>query len=127
MKRVLSFLKPQTGRTAVQIFLKFTATLVELFLPWILEHIIDVVAPTGQKTQLVLWGGLMLLCALAAFFGAVIANRMAAKIAAEFTRSLRRTQALIKSASTPATSARWTASRQSRTNAARRTSRSASA
>ncbi len=91
MKRVLSFLKPQTGRTAVQIFLKFTATLVELFLPWILEHIIDVVAPTGQKTQLVLWGGLMLLCALAAFFGAVIANRMAAKIAAEFTRSLRRT------------------------------------
>lgn len=91
MKRVLSFLRPQTGRTALQIVLKFTATLTELFLPWILEHIIDVIAPTQDRGQLALWGVLMLLCAGAAFSGAVAANRMAAKIAANFTRALRYT------------------------------------
>ena len=89
MKRVLSYLRPQAGRTALQIVIKFTATLLELFLPWILEHIIDDVAPTGDQKQLLLWGALMVLCALSVFGGAVIANRMAAKIAANFTRSLR--------------------------------------
>ena len=91
MKRVLSFLKPQAIRTSAQIVLKFLATLTELFLPWILEHIIDVIAPTGDKRQLALWGFLMLLCAGAAYIGAVTANRMAAGIAARFTRSLRHT------------------------------------
>lgn len=90
MKRVLSYLRPQTGRTVLQIFIKFFATLLELFLPWILEHIIDVVAPTGNRVHLVLWGALMIVCAVAAFSGAVIANRMAAKIAAVFTRVLRK-------------------------------------
>jgi ATP-binding cassette subfamily B protein len=89
MKRVLSYLRPQAGRTALQIVIKFTATLLELFLPWILEHIIDDVVPTGDQKQLLLWGALMVLCALSVFGGAVIANRMAAKIAANFTRSLR--------------------------------------
>ena len=89
MKQVLSYLRPQAGRTVLQVVIKFTATLLELFLPWILEHIIDEVAPTGDKRQLLLWGALMALCALSVFGGAVIANRMAAKIASNFTRSLR--------------------------------------
>ena len=89
MKRVLSFLRPQAGRTVLQIGIKFTATILELILPWILEHIIDEVAPTGDKRQLLLWGSLMVLCALSVFLGAMVANRMAAKIAANFTRSLR--------------------------------------
>ena len=89
MKRVLSFLRPQAGRAVLQITIKFTATLLELFLPWILEHIIDDVAPTGDRGQLLLWGVLMVLCGLSVFGGAVTANRMAAKIAANFTRSLR--------------------------------------
>ncbi len=91
MKRVLSFLRPQTGRTALQIGIKFGSTLLELFLPWILEHIIDDIAPTGDRRQLLLWGALMLFCALAVFLSAAIANRMATKIAADFTRSLRHT------------------------------------
>ena len=91
MKRVLSFLRPQAGRTSLQVGIKFGSTLLELFLPWILEHIIDDIAPTGDRRQLLLWGALMLFCALAVFFSAATANRMATKIAADFTRSLRRT------------------------------------
>ena len=89
MKRVLAFLRPQTGRTALQVGIKFGSTLLELFLPWILEHIIDDIAPTGDRHQLLLWGVLMFLCALAVFFSAAAANRMATKIAATFTRALR--------------------------------------
>ena len=48
-----------------------------------MEHIIDEVAPTGDKRQLLLWGSLMVLCALSVFLGAMVANRMAAKIAAK--------------------------------------------
>ena len=91
MKRVLSFLRPQAGRTALQVGIKFTSTLLELFLPWILEHIIDDIAPTGDRRQLLLWGALMLFCALFVFLTAVVANRMATGIAADFTRSLRHT------------------------------------
>lgn len=89
MKRVLAFLRPQAGWTALQVGIKFGSTLLELFLPWILEHIIDDIAPTGDRRQLLLWGALMLLCALAVFFSAAAANRMATKIAATFTRALR--------------------------------------
>lgn len=89
MKKVLSFLRPQTGRTVLQISIKFLSTLLELFLPWILEYIIDDIAPTGDIRQLVIWGVLMLLCAASVYLSAVIANRMASKIAANFTRSLR--------------------------------------
>lgn len=91
MKKVLSFLRPQTGRTVLQITIKFISTLLELFLPWILEYIIDDIAPTGDVKQLIVWGILMLLCAAAVYVSAVVANRMASKIAANFTRSLRHT------------------------------------
>lgn len=90
MKKVLSYLRPQAFRTVCQILLKFTATLIELFLPWILEHIIDVVAPTKDTVQVALWGTGMLICAGLAFFGAATANRMAAGIAARFIRELRK-------------------------------------
>lgn len=89
MKRVLTFLRPQARRTALQVGIKFGSTLLELFLPWILEHIIDDIAPTGDRRQLLLWGALMLLCAMAVFFSAATANRMATRIAATFTRALR--------------------------------------
>ena len=91
MRRVLSFLRPQAGRTVLQVFIKFMSTLLELALPWILEYIIDDVAPTGDLRQLLIWGALMLFCAVSVFISAVIANRMAAGIAAGFTRSLRHT------------------------------------
>lgn len=103
MKRVLSYLRPQAWKTVFQIALKFSATLVELLLPWILEHIIDVIAPTQDRSLLTLWGAGMLVCAAAAFAGAAIANRMAATIAAEFTRSLR--SALFRKAETLPSSA----------------------
>ncbi|MBQ9923779.1 MAG: ABC transporter ATP-binding protein, partial [Clostridia bacterium] len=80
---------PQARRTALQVGIKFGSTLLELFLPWILEHIIDDIAPTGDRRQLLLWGALMLLCAMAVFFSAATANRMATRIAATFTRALR--------------------------------------
>ncbi len=90
MKKVLSYLRPQAFRTVFQILLKFSATLIELFLPWILEHIIDVVAPTKNTAQVAFWGTGMLLCAGLALLGAATANRMAAGIAARFIRELRK-------------------------------------
>lgn len=47
--------------------MKLLATISELLLPYILEHLIDQVVPRQQLGQIFLWGALMVLCALATY------------------------------------------------------------
>ncbi len=68
---------------------KFTGTIVELALPMILSFMIDDVVPTGNKTAIYLWGGVMLACTVIALVGNITANRMAARVARNTTEKLR--------------------------------------
>ena len=90
MKLIFRYLKPLRLSMTFGLSIKVLATLMELALPYILAHILDVVAP-GAKTvwAVLLWGGIMLLCALGAFIGNVIANRNAAKVARDASRCIR--------------------------------------
>ena len=54
MKRIGGYLKPYIAAIALGLSCKFIGTIAELFLPWILSHMIDVVAPTDEITLLVL-------------------------------------------------------------------------
>jgi len=63
------------GAVAVCIFIKLIGTLSELLLPYILEYIIDDVAPLGDLRLAVLWGMLMFAAALACRQLNVAANR----------------------------------------------------
>lgn len=56
-------------------FLKLLATLSELMIPYILEHIIDEVVPLGQLGPVVFWGLLMILTAVVTRQLNVSANR----------------------------------------------------
>ena len=89
MRRIFAYLKPYAGRMALGFAIKFVGTVMDLALPWILAHMIDVVVPAGERTQIFIWGALMALCAGIALAGNVIANRRASAVARDVTRTLR--------------------------------------
>lgn len=89
MKLLLKYLKPYRGFIALALTIKVLATLVELAIPYILSHILDVAVPAGSIPPILLWGCVMVSCALLALLGNITANRMAAKIARNTTHKIR--------------------------------------
>lgn len=90
MKLLLKYLRPYSKRMAVGFTIKVLGTVVELFLPLILTHILGVVVLRKSVPQILLWGALMVLCALSACVMNIIANRMAAKVSRNFSEHIRR-------------------------------------
>lgn len=89
MKRIMDFLRPLYRRIAWGLAIKFVGTISELFLPWILSHLIDDVIPLRRTDLIFAWGGGMLACCVACVAGNVIANRNAAAVARDSTRAIR--------------------------------------
>ena len=90
MKKVLThYLRPCYARMALGFVIKFTGTIFDLLLPWLLAYIIDDVAPTGDRRSIALCALAMVLCAFGALSFTVIANRMASAVARDTTRAIR--------------------------------------
>lgn len=68
---------------------KFIGTIMDLLLPLILAHLIDVVVPDKDTKAIVMWGIVMTLISIVAIAGNIIANRMAAKVAMTTTAQIR--------------------------------------
>lgn len=90
MRTVFKYLSPYRWRLAAQMTIKVLATLIELLIPVILTHILRDVIKEEEVRPIVLWGGVMLACAVLACLMNIIANRMAAGIACDFSLVLRR-------------------------------------
>ncbi len=97
MKHLFRYLKPFLGRMSVGLFIKILGTLVELLLPYILGMILDDVvvryigaseAAPGVRAIL-LWGGVMAVCAALALIFNIVANRMAARVARDVATAIR--------------------------------------
>lgn len=90
MKRIITYyLKPYYLRMTVGFFIKFIGTLMDLFLPWTLARMIDVVIPAGKKEEIFLWGIFMFVCSLLAVILSIIANRMASRVASDSIFTIR--------------------------------------
>ena len=90
MKRVITYyLKPYYFRMGAGFTIKFIGSVMDLCIPWILAHIIDVIIPRKNLGQIYLWGGGMILCALIAVSFNVIANRAASRVATLTTQAIR--------------------------------------
>ncbi len=89
MRKLLIYLRPDLGTMSLGIFLKFLGSVVELLIPYVLSTIIDDVVPRKSVPQILLWGGVMLLCAVTALLTNILANRMAAKVARNTTQAVR--------------------------------------
>ena len=82
MTRVLTYyLRPYYLRMCLGFAVKFAGTIMDLCLPWILAHMIDNIIPMNDRQMIFVWGFLMILCAILAWVGNVVANRMASKVA----------------------------------------------
>lgn len=89
MQLILRYLKPYWGRVAYGMSIKLLGTVMDLLIPYILAHIIDTVTPMGEAGRVLLWGGLMIVCSAAALTLNVLANRSAAGVSRDCTRTLR--------------------------------------
>ncbi len=93
MKRAIKYLLVYKERLISGYTVKILGTVVELFIPWIMAKILDEVVPSVKTTKnympLALWGGFMVLLALAARFMNMFANRRAAWTSKEAVKTLR--------------------------------------
>ena len=97
MKRLFAYLKPFMGRMSVGLTIKIAGTLVELALPYILGMILDEIIVNyassgnirGGVRSILLWGGVMAVCAVAALVFNITANRMAAFVAKDVATAIR--------------------------------------
>ncbi|MCD8008438.1 MAG: ABC transporter ATP-binding protein/permease [Clostridiales bacterium] len=90
MKFMLSYLKKYSGMVAACIGIKFVGTILELLLPYVLEYLIDTVAPTKNMRLVALWGGVMLVLTLLVRLTNVTANRISVKSAKSAAYDIRR-------------------------------------
>ncbi|MGI5897393.1 MAG: ABC transporter ATP-binding protein [Oscillospiraceae bacterium] len=89
MKKVFFYLKPYLPRMSVGLLIKFTGTIMDLALPWILSYMIDDIVPLKDVPLILVWGGIMVLCAIVAVVTNIVANRMASWVAQHTTQALR--------------------------------------
>ena len=64
MKLIFRSMGKYKAAIALAVVLKLLGTMAELSIPYILEHIIDVVVPLGDLKTVLLWGGLMFVAAI---------------------------------------------------------------
>lgn len=89
MNKILKYLKPYTRKIVFGLTVKSSATIMELFLPWLLAYVIDSIIPTKQISLVFLYGLFMLISSILALYGNITANRLAAKISSDAIENLR--------------------------------------
>lgn len=89
MKRIFAYLKPYYGRMSVGLFIKFIGTIMDLLLPYVLAYTIDTIVPTKNVSRILLFGGVMIVCAIIAVLTNIVANRMASRVARDTTERIR--------------------------------------
>lgn len=88
-KTVGGYIMPEIPTITVGFIIKFASSVAELFLPSLLSYMVDDIAPEKNVPKMFLFGGLMILCALTALVGNIIANRRASKVASKITQKVR--------------------------------------
>ena len=81
MKFIWSYMRKHIWAIILVLFMKSFSTVLELFLPYILEYMIDTVAPTKDVRLILLWGVIMLTLAILVRFISIGANRGSVRIA----------------------------------------------
>ena len=89
MNKLMKYVKPQLWYIALTMAIKFIGTYAELWIPTIMETMLDDIVPTGNVQKIYSFGGLMLLCAAACLVLNITANRMTAFSSGRITKAIR--------------------------------------
>lgn len=88
-KTFSGYVKPMMPIMTVTFVIKFLGSIAELFLPSLLSYMVDDIAPEKNVKKMILFGAIMLFCALVALICNIIANRRASKTASLITKEIR--------------------------------------
>ena len=89
MKLFVTYLRPLVKRMSLGVSIKFIGSLMDLVIPWILAYIIDNVIPLKNVSLILWWGLAMIASAVVAVVTNIAANRIAAAVARDATKSIR--------------------------------------
>ena len=89
MRDLFRYLSPFKKRMALGLSIKTVGTFMDLVIPYILAHIIDRVAPSGNMKTVMLWGLIMIISSVIAVSFNIIANRMASRVACDTILKIR--------------------------------------
>ena len=89
MGKLMKYVKPQIFYIVLTLAIKFVGTYAELWIPSIMETMLDDIVPTGNMQKIYVYGGLMLLCAVACLVLNITANRMTAFSSGRITKTIR--------------------------------------
>ena len=88
MKGILKYIKPYILQMVLGLIIKFTGTIMDLCLPWILAYMIDDIIPQNNVNLIFIYGVIMVICSIIAVTNNIIANRMASRVARDVTREI---------------------------------------
>ena len=89
MRRLERYIHPYWGYIFLTVFIKLSGAILELAIPYLMEIILDHKVPTGAKSEIFIFGGLMVLCAAGCLGCNILANRMSAISSGKITRVIR--------------------------------------
>ena len=89
MSGIAKYIRPYWGFILLTLIIKLLGAVTELFIPYLMEIILDDKVPAGNLTDIYLFGGLMILCAFGCLSFNILANRMSAKSSGKITLAIR--------------------------------------
>ena len=89
MEKLMKYIWPQFFYILATLAIKFAGTYAELWIPSLMETMLDEKVPAGQLSQIYLYGGLMVGCAGLCLVLNVTANRMTAFSSGRITKAIR--------------------------------------
>ena len=89
MKQLTKYIRPHLLYIICTLAIKFCATYAELWIPTLMETMLDDKVPAGEVGQIYLFGGLMVLCAGLCLALNITANRMTAFSSGRITKAIR--------------------------------------
>ena len=89
MGRLSKYIRPYVGYIILSMVIKLVGAVMELFVPYLMEIILDDVVPSGGRRWVFIYGALMLLCAGGCLLANIIANRMSAISSGKITLAIR--------------------------------------
>ena len=89
MGRLMRYIRPHLLYIIATLVIKFIATYAELWIPSLMETMMDEKVPAGDLRQIYIYGGLMVLCALFCLILNTAANTMTAHSSGKITKVIR--------------------------------------
>ncbi len=89
MKGLLKYIRPEAWIIVLTLLFKFFAAYSELWIPTLMETMLDEKVPLGQMKEIYLYGGLMILCAILCLVLNFTANAISAFTSGRITRKVR--------------------------------------